>query len=166
MKKEYIDKLKLIKQDSKALNGQKWYLLQATRAVNQAVGKIVSHKNDFGSMIFLDERYLNDQQKHQFSQWFKHGIKTFDDILKSKPMHLEFYQTMKEKNFTPNLKRYDQVQLKYAHLDENCNLLEIQNSVTKAGELYDMKFGYLKQTNELPLKYTKPTVDKIPDVRK
>jgi Rad3-related DNA helicase len=34
MKKEYLDKLKMIKKDQNALNGQKWYLLQATRLVN------------------------------------------------------------------------------------------------------------------------------------
>lgn len=57
MKKEYLDKLKLIKKDPNALNGQKWYLLQALRIVNQIISKVITHKGDYGSIILLDERF-------------------------------------------------------------------------------------------------------------
>ena len=153
MKKEYIDKLKLIKQDENGLNGQRWYLLQATKAVNQAISKIISHKQDYGSIILLDERYLNEQQKYQFTHWFKHTIRTFDDVLKSRSFHFEHFQKMKDRKLTPILKRYDQVQLKYAYVDQLHYLFEIQKSVKKAHDLYDMKFGYMKQVPD--------TLDKI-----
>lgn len=43
----------------KSLTGNDWYNLQATRAVNQAIGRIIRHKNDFGAIILCDERFNN-----------------------------------------------------------------------------------------------------------
>ena len=39
------------------MSGQEWYIQQATRAVNQAVGRVIRHKNDFGAVILMDKRF-------------------------------------------------------------------------------------------------------------
>jgi len=39
------------------LTGQQWYTLEAVRAVNQAVGRVIRHRNDFGAIILLDQRW-------------------------------------------------------------------------------------------------------------
>ena len=41
-----------------ALTGEEWYTQQASRAVNQAVGRVIRHRHDFGAIIFCDERFL------------------------------------------------------------------------------------------------------------
>ena len=38
------------------LSGEDWYSQQASRAVNQAVGRVIRHRYDYGAIIFLDER--------------------------------------------------------------------------------------------------------------
>ncbi len=38
------------------LSGEEWYKQQASRAVNQAVGRVIRHRNDFGAIILCDER--------------------------------------------------------------------------------------------------------------
>lgn len=38
------------------LSGREWYNQTAVRAVNQAVGRIIRHKKDWGSVFLLDER--------------------------------------------------------------------------------------------------------------
>jgi Helicase C-terminal domain len=38
------------------LDGQAWYNQSASRAVNQAVGRVIRHKNDWGAIFFLDDR--------------------------------------------------------------------------------------------------------------
>ena len=144
MKKEYLDKLKLIKKDQNALNGQKWYLLQAARDVNHLIGKIATHKQDYGSIILLDERYWNSQQRNQFTHWLKHNIKMEEDIVKWKKGFKEFFRLMKEKNFTPKVKRFDQIRVNYSYMDRNEFLLELSEIVQKAAEAYELKFGYLK----------------------
>ena len=40
------------------LSGQEWYKQQASRAVNQAVGRVIRHKHDYGAIILCDERYV------------------------------------------------------------------------------------------------------------
>ena len=35
--------------------GDMWYRLEAFRAINQAVGRVIRHKDDFGAIIFLDK---------------------------------------------------------------------------------------------------------------
>ena len=39
------------------LDGSGWYNQGASRAVNQAVGRIIRHKNDWGAIFLLDDRY-------------------------------------------------------------------------------------------------------------
>lgn len=41
------------------LTGEEWYSQQASRAVNQAVGRVIRHRHDYGAIIFCDERLLS-----------------------------------------------------------------------------------------------------------
>ena len=38
------------------LSGSSWYMQSASRAVNQSLGRIIRHKNDWGAIFFLDNR--------------------------------------------------------------------------------------------------------------
>jgi regulator of telomere elongation helicase 1 len=38
------------------LRGNDWYSQQASRAVNQAVGRVIRHRHDYGAIILADER--------------------------------------------------------------------------------------------------------------
>ncbi|TYK04039.1 regulator of telomere elongation helicase 1 isoform X1 [Cucumis melo var. makuwa] len=72
--------------DPKIMTGEDWYTQQAMRAVNQAVGRVIRHRHDYGAIIFCDERYfLNWKYTIQFTVWntkdpsakFKHeGVDT------------------------------------------------------------------------------------------
>jgi hypothetical protein len=41
------------------LTGEDWYNQQALRAVNQAVGRVIRHRHDYGAIIFCDERFFS-----------------------------------------------------------------------------------------------------------
>ncbi|MEW5308935.1 MAG: hypothetical protein WDW38_000855 [Sanguina aurantia] len=41
------------------LSGEAWYQLQAFRALNQAVGRCIRHKFDFGAVVLLDTRFAD-----------------------------------------------------------------------------------------------------------
>ena len=41
----------------KSLSGRDWYQQQAYRAVNQAVGRVIRHRMDYGAIILCDERW-------------------------------------------------------------------------------------------------------------
>ena len=40
----------------KRLDGQGWYLQSASRAVNQAMGRVIRHRHDWGAIFLLDDR--------------------------------------------------------------------------------------------------------------
>lgn len=39
------------------LSGQDWYRQQASRAVNQAIGRVIRHRHDYGAIFLCDHRY-------------------------------------------------------------------------------------------------------------
>eukprot|EP01029_Cantina_marsupialis_P022049 TRINITY_DN53611_c0_g3_i2.p1 TRINITY_DN53611_c0_g3~~TRINITY_DN53611_c0_g3_i2.p1 ORF type:complete len:545 (+),score=144.32 TRINITY_DN53611_c0_g3_i2:389-2023(+) len=53
------------------ISGSQWYGLQASQAVNQAVGRVIRNRNDYGSIIFLDERFRQEHQRNQLSMWLR-----------------------------------------------------------------------------------------------
>ena len=40
------------------MGGEEWYKQQASRAVNQAVGRVIRHRMDYGAIILCDERLV------------------------------------------------------------------------------------------------------------
>lgn len=53
------------------LDGQGWYNQTASRAVNQAIGRVIRHKKDWGAIFLLDDRFQNDKQVQQLSSWVR-----------------------------------------------------------------------------------------------
>ncbi|PON35161.1 DNA helicase (DNA repair), Rad3 type [Trema orientale] len=82
LKREYLDqqaqsqreacKLKL-----EVLTGEDWYSQQASRAVNQAVGRVIRHRHDYGAIIFCDERFSHSNRQSQISLWIQPHLKCY-----------------------------------------------------------------------------------------
>lgn len=72
LKKEFNDK-------HKHFNGRRWYETQALRAVNQAVGRAIRHKDDWGIIIMLDSRYSDKRVSVQLSGWVSQFLKVHND---------------------------------------------------------------------------------------
>lgn len=53
------------------LSGDEWYFLEATRAVNQAIGRVIRHRNDYGAILLCDHRFNQPRQKSQLSSWLQ-----------------------------------------------------------------------------------------------
>ncbi|KAH9419773.1 Regulator of telomere elongation helicase 1 [Dermatophagoides pteronyssinus] len=60
-------KEKYLNENKCRLTGSQWYILQMKRALNQSVGRVIRHKNDYGLIILCDSRFqaLYDG----FSRW-------------------------------------------------------------------------------------------------
>lgn len=72
LKQRYLDKR--ITQNGEYLRGNEWYSLEATRAVNQAIGRVIRHKHDYGAIILLDSRFTNLRIQDNLSLWLKKHI--------------------------------------------------------------------------------------------
>lgn len=64
-KKQYLDKI------NRKITGTQWYMQQATRSANQAIGRVIRHINDYGCIFLCDSRYNRSDQKDQISGWVK-----------------------------------------------------------------------------------------------
>lgn len=74
------------------LSGQEWYKLEAIKAVNQAMGRVIRHIGDWGSIIFCDERYSNYNIKSQLSAWLQPHIKIYDQFSMAYRVNAKFFK--------------------------------------------------------------------------
>ena len=54
---------------SNTLSGAEWYNQQAHRAVNQAIGRVIRHRHDYGAILLLDHRFAEVRNKDGLSKW-------------------------------------------------------------------------------------------------
>ena len=68
----------------KAFSGEKWYVADAVRTVNQALGRCIRHKNDFGAIVLLDDRYsaqATGTVGHLLSRWCRSIVRSFSSSM-------------------------------------------------------------------------------------
>uniref|UniRef100_A0A1I8EUP1 Helicase ATP-binding domain-containing protein n=1 Tax=Wuchereria bancrofti TaxID=6293 RepID=A0A1I8EUP1_WUCBA len=60
------------------LSGDEWYTMQAYRALNQALGRCLRHRSDWGSILMLDERLLQTRTNpnaKKVSRWIRKQLR-------------------------------------------------------------------------------------------
>ncbi|GJQ82856.1 hypothetical protein Trydic_g2595 [Trypoxylus dichotomus] len=69
-KMAYLDKLEGLGA------GQRFYENLCMKAVNQCIGRAVRHKDDYATVILLDERYNRASTKNSLPDWIKRSLKS------------------------------------------------------------------------------------------
>lgn len=127
LKREFLDQHAVsmpLRTRCKVLTGEEWYSQQASRAVNQAVGRVIRHRHDYGAIIFCDERFTNSNRQSQISLWIQPHIKCyskFGDVVftltrffrdggNRGPTKLELSRTEEHLSFNENVNRQDSSQ--------------------------------------------------------
>ncbi|XP_022249147.1 regulator of telomere elongation helicase 1 homolog isoform X2 [Limulus polyphemus] len=62
---------------NKGLSGNEWYMQQASRAVNQAVGRVIRHRKDYGAVLLCDNRFAEKRINSQLSLWVRDRVKSY-----------------------------------------------------------------------------------------
>lgn len=62
------------------VSGETWYSQTASRAVNQALGRIIRHKDDWGAIFLLDDRFERENQRNQLSSWIRPRLQKHSDF--------------------------------------------------------------------------------------
>ncbi len=68
-KKSFLEDKK--KRTREGLSGNDWYNQEATRAFNQAIGRVIRHKDDYGLVFLFDQRYGERRYLNQLSNWIQ-----------------------------------------------------------------------------------------------
>ncbi|RCN30427.1 DNA repair helicase [Ancylostoma caninum] len=76
LKRLYINELAAV--DKRAQTSDEWYVTEGYRAVNQAIGRVIRHVNDFGVVALLDERFATARREY-FPSWLRGSLKVFND---------------------------------------------------------------------------------------
>ncbi|KAJ1967468.1 Regulator of telomere elongation helicase 1 [Dispira parvispora] len=63
-----------------AWSGRMWYRLQAIRAVNQAIGRVIRHRNDHGAIILCDERFTSSSIREGLSPWLQPHVRVYQQF--------------------------------------------------------------------------------------
>ena len=110
MKREYLDNIR-VQSSKKAsenggfavnksntrlndkLSGNEWYTQQAHRAVNQAIGRVIRNRNDYGAVLLLDSRFDQPQNQQGLSKWLRPHINKDEGFGIAIRSLVDFYKT-------------------------------------------------------------------------
>jgi Rad3-related DNA helicase len=74
-----------------------WYSAQAFRALNQAIGRCIRHKDDWGSIIFLEERMVGPKLE-SISKWIHTRTRIYQTMDQLSNELKEFHQIQAARN--------------------------------------------------------------------
>jgi len=58
------------------LSGNEWYSQAAHRAVNQAIGRVIRNRSDYGAVLLLDSRFDQPRNKEGLSRWVRPHVRS------------------------------------------------------------------------------------------
>ena len=154
LKKEYNDRNC---KNGSLLPGMQWYETQAFRAMNQALGRCIRHRNDWGAVIFLDQRFTTQRNIQKLSKWVRPSVKQFSKFPEGIGALREF---MKSKSLTLKLPEEHFNELENTEEDnrivhdpfasnftnsktstESADLIESKTSTSKTAAFFSRKHG-------------------------
>ncbi|RDX67065.1 Regulator of telomere elongation helicase 1-like protein [Mucuna pruriens] len=138
LKREYLDQQSRPQGELlKVLSGDEWYNQQASRAVNQAVGRVIRHRYDYGAIIFCDERFSQSHRQSQVSRWIQPHIKVpfFTEICFSRFGEVVFTLT----RFFRDVETKGPTKVSLLEAENGGNLKEIPSSEQHMDKFYKGK---------------------------
>ncbi|KAM7412359.1 hypothetical protein PAMA_022037 [Pampus argenteus] len=79
LKMQFLDEMNRKKPSGvKYLSGQEWYRQQAFRAVNQAIGRVIRHKDDYGAIFLCDQRFKSQEARANLPSWVRPYVRVYD----------------------------------------------------------------------------------------
>ncbi|KAJ4702299.1 Fanconi anemia group J protein-like [Melia azedarach] len=147
LKKKYND---AYKSSRDLLSGNEWYCHQAFRALNQAIGRCIRHRFDYGAIILLDERFLEERNRGYISKWLRRSIRQYDSFHTSLEELKSFFRDVKDRvskntvnNNADNVASVDQrkefAEKKTQKLNKSDHSGEKLQSLTKYGATFSQQ---------------------------
>jgi hypothetical protein len=93
---EATRRLILLKKDAESKpSGSSWYTQQAHRSVNQAMGRVIRHKDDWGAVLLLDERFATENKS--LCAWLRRFVTIQSDFASLHKNIFNFFKNAKSK---------------------------------------------------------------------
>ena len=95
-----FDDSSMASQRLETISGSEWYSQQAHRAINQAVGRVIRHRFDYGAIILMDSRFGDARNQEGLSKWVRPSVQADEGIGKAISGLVSFF---KEAEADPDL---------------------------------------------------------------
>ncbi|NWX17252.1 RTEL1 helicase, partial [Aegotheles bennettii] len=80
LKMQFLDEMKRSGGDAQYLSGREWYSQQASRAVNQAIGRVIRHRQDYGAIFLCDHRFTTGDVRGKLPSWVRPYVNVYDNF--------------------------------------------------------------------------------------
>lgn len=82
LKRSFMDELapQARSEGREPVTGEQWYVQQAARAVNQAIGRVIRHRKDYGVILLCDERFAGWTKESLLSKWMKDKVEIMESF--------------------------------------------------------------------------------------
>uniref|UniRef100_A0A2K5YK11 Regulator of telomere elongation helicase 1 n=1 Tax=Mandrillus leucophaeus TaxID=9568 RepID=A0A2K5YK11_MANLE len=81
LKMQFLDEMKgQVGAGGQFLSGQEWYRQQASRAVNQAIGRVIRHCQNYGAVFLCDHRFAFADPRAQLPSWVCPHIRVYNNF--------------------------------------------------------------------------------------
>uniref|UniRef100_A0A8B9FFU7 Regulator of telomere elongation helicase 1 n=1 Tax=Amazona collaria TaxID=241587 RepID=A0A8B9FFU7_9PSIT len=80
LKMQFLDEMRRRGTGSQYLSGREWYNQQASRAVNQAIGRVIRHRQDYGAIFLCDERFSTSNVRCKLPSWVRPYVNVYDNF--------------------------------------------------------------------------------------
>ncbi|KAL1925428.1 uncharacterized protein VTP21DRAFT_311 [Calcarisporiella thermophila] len=104
---------------STTLSGQEWYKQQAARAVNQAIGRVIRHKNDYGAILLCDERFSSAASISQLPVWVRPFVKVYNQFGEAQGHLTKFFKRMEKAQSLVDLPSQESTEVKITMENES-----------------------------------------------
>jgi len=97
LKKRFLNDLMASGNEKSVVAGQVWYAQQATKAINQTLGRVIRHRNDYGAVLLLDKRFLQPAINKDLSKWLLPSMRAYEKFDEPFMQRLRnFFECMKK----------------------------------------------------------------------
>ncbi|XP_010212249.1 PREDICTED: regulator of telomere elongation helicase 1 isoform X2 [Tinamus guttatus] len=80
LKMQFLDEMRRSGAGAQYLSGREWYSQQASRAVNQAIGRVIRHRQDYGAIFLCDQRFTTGDVRDKLPSWVRPYVKVYDNF--------------------------------------------------------------------------------------
>ncbi|XP_022191793.1 regulator of telomere elongation helicase 1 homolog [Nilaparvata lugens] len=94
LKRQYIDQNRSTEKSLSSHSGAEWYRLEATRAVNQAVGRVIRHASDYGAILLCDNRFAFHTNTRALSKWLQPHVNVCDKFGPAFSLLVKFFRAI------------------------------------------------------------------------
>ncbi|GAW83133.1 DNA repair helicase [Plasmodium gonderi] len=140
---------------SNVSKGNKWYNEEAMRSINQSIGRVIRHKNDYGSIFFLDSRFSNNQRIKEISKWVRTHFRIYRDIEQIQSdidKFFELFKGIQQHNLDANAEGNDKGHLGGNSTSDNNSAEGSENShIQKIGK--NFQDCYIRSSNNKGNRY-------------